>query len=82
MDRGLTMFIWVWCGLVLASHLVGIGGKLYFDGVSVAIDYIQEMYSPFNFINMAVTVVTLLPAVGAYLWRDKRRQDMTAGAST
>lgn len=73
MDRALTVFMYFWICLITLAHLVGIVGQFYLHGFSGGISYVQEIYSPFNVINFIVTIVTLLPAVGAYFWRERRR---------
>ena len=77
MDRVLTIFIYIWVGLFVLVNLVGIIGQFYLHGFSGGISYIQEIYSPFNTINYIVTAVTLSPAIGAYYWREKRREKRT-----
>jgi hypothetical protein len=74
MDRALTIFIYVWGGLIVLANVLGIVGRFYLHGFGGGISYIQEIYSPFNVINYAVTLVTLSPAIGAYYWREKRRE--------
>ena len=74
MDRALTFFVYVWCGLMVLANMLGIVGQIYLHGFSEGISYIQEVYSPSNVINYAVTLVTLSPAIGAYYWREKRRE--------
>ncbi len=74
MDRALTIFIYAWVGLFVLANLVGIIGQFYLHGFGGGISYIQEIYSPFNVINYIVAAITLSPAIGAYYWREKRRQ--------
>jgi uncharacterized membrane protein len=73
MDRALTIFIYIWVGLFFLVNVIGIIGQFYLHGFTGGLSYIQEIYSPFNVINYIVIVVTLSPAFGAYLWREKRR---------
>lgn len=73
MDRVLTIFIYVWFGLFIAVNVIGIIGQFYLYGFSGGVSYIQEIYSPFNVVNYIVSVVVLSPAIGAFLWRNKRR---------
>lgn len=73
MDRGLTIFIWIWVALNLIAHLLGIAGTFLQHGFGQTITYIQETYSPFNLANHFVTLVFLSPAFIAYYWREKRR---------
>ena len=73
MDKALTVFVHVWVGLFVAANLIGIIGQFWLHGFGGGISYVQEIYSPFNIINYIISVVVLSPALGAYLWRDKRR---------
>ena len=74
MDRALTTFIYVWAGFIILANLVRIIEQFYLHGFSGGVSYIQEIYSPFNYINFIFTIVTLSPAIGAYYWREKRRR--------
>lgn len=74
MDRALIIFIYIWVGLFVLANFVGIIGQFYLHGFGGGISYIQEVYSPINVINYIVTVLTLSPAIGAYYWRERRRQ--------
>jgi uncharacterized membrane protein len=80
MDRALKIFIYIWAGLFVLANLVGIIGQFFLHGFSGGISYIQEIYSPFNVINYIVAAVTLSPAIGAYYWREKRRQKRALAA--
>ena len=82
MDRALIIFFYIWVGLFVLANLVGIIGQFYLHGFGGGISYIQEIYSPFNVINYIVTVVALSPAIGAYFWREKRRQRRLLAART
>ncbi|SBV99189.1 conserved hypothetical protein [uncultured Alphaproteobacteria bacterium] len=73
MDRTLTIFIYLWASLIALANLVGIATEFYLYGFSGGIDYIQETYSPYNLINFVVEIISLSPALIAYLWREKRR---------
>ena len=77
MERALTIFINVWVGLFALVNLIGIAGQFYLHGFGGGLSNIQEIYSPFNVINFVVAVVTLSPALGAMLWRDKIRSRRT-----
>lgn len=74
MDRVLTIFVYIWVGLIVLANLFGIAGQFYLRGLGGGIEYIQEIYSPFNIINYILIVITLSPAIGAYYWRNKRRE--------
>lgn len=73
MDRALTIFINVWVGLFVLANVLGIAGQFYLHGFTGGLAYIREIYSPFNVINYIVMTVTLLPAIGAYQWREQYR---------
>ena len=77
MDRTLTIFVYIWVGAFVLANLVGIFGQFYLHGFSAGFSYIQEVYSPFNIINYIAAAVTLSPAIGAYYWREKRKQKHT-----
>lgn len=74
MDRALTIFMYIWAGSIVLANLAGIVGQFYLHGFGGGVSYIQEIYSPFNVVNYVVIVITLSPAIGAYYWREKRRQ--------
>ena len=74
MDRVLTIFIYAWVGLFVLANLIGIIGQFYIHGFSGGVAYVQDIYNPFNIINVIISVVTLSPAIGAYVWREKRRE--------
>lgn len=73
MDRALTIFITVWVGLIVVLNIIGIVGQFWLNGFSGGVEYVQEIYSPFNVVGYLVMVVSLSPAFGAYMWREKRR---------
>jgi hypothetical protein len=74
MDTTLTTFIWVWLSLILLINIFAIAGFFVgADSVWAGIQKVQETYSPFNVINWLVELVTLSPAIGAYVWRERRR---------
>jgi hypothetical protein len=74
MDRALSVFIYIWVGVFVILNLIGIIGQFYLTGFSGGVSYIQEIYSPFNIINYFFMVITLSPAIGAYIWLEKRRK--------
>jgi len=73
LDRFLSVFIHLWIGLIVLLNLVGIFTQFYLHGIGGGISYIQDTYSPFNWINYIFEVIALLPAIGAYHWRKKIR---------
>jgi hypothetical protein len=75
MDKVLTMFIYTWAGLVLLANVIGIAGMMvgapsFWAGIA----RFQEVYSPFNVWTHGLNLVLLSPAIGAYVWRGKRRE--------
>lgn len=74
MDRALTFFIYLWAGIFVLLNVLGIAGQFYLHGFADGISYIQDTYSPFNIVNYVVSLITLSPAIGAYVWREKRRK--------
>ena len=70
----MTVFIWAWVGLIVLLNVVGVVGQFWLHGFSGGIEYVQEIYSPFNIIGYIVMVVSLLPAYGAFVWRERRRK--------
>jgi hypothetical protein len=74
MDKALTRFINGWLILVLLANVVAVVG--FFVGAATFWDgwtRVREVYSPFNFTNFIMEVVSLSPALGAMYWRDRRR---------
>jgi hypothetical protein len=75
MDRFLTWFIFVWIGLVVIANLMGIAGTaLTTNSFWDFLEWLQETYSPFNIWNWGLNILFLLPAIGAYAWRKRRRK--------
>ncbi|HKJ74304.1 MAG TPA: hypothetical protein VKA19_09340 [Alphaproteobacteria bacterium] len=74
MDKVLTWFIRVWIALAILVNVTAIIGffltaPTFWAGLSK----FWSIYSPFNLWNWVAEVVLILPAVGAYYWRDHRR---------
>jgi uncharacterized membrane protein len=77
MDKTLTAFIWVWISLILLLNVLAIVGIFIgADSVWDGVQKVQEIYSPFNIINWIVELVTWSPAIGAYVWRERRRNSL------
>ena len=75
MDKTLTWFFYIWGGLVVLLNLIGIAGSaLTSPTFSDFVSWLQDTYSPFNLWNWGLNIVLLLPAFGAYAWREKRRK--------
>jgi len=74
MDKALTWFIRLWLGLALLVNLAAVAGlMLTAPGFWAGLGRVAEIYSPFNVINYLAELALLSPALGAYLWREKRR---------
>ena len=72
MARFLTVFIWVWVGLVVALNVIGIIGLfLGAPTVSAGFEAFRETYSPFNLWTHGLNIILLLPVLGAWFWRDR-----------
>lgn len=75
MDKLLTWFIYGWVALAVLVNVVAIVGLFleagtFWGGVSS----VQETYSPFNVLNWLLEVILISPAVGAYWWRERRKE--------
>ena len=76
MDRALTWFIRVWVALAIAVNVLAIIGFVTSSETGwQAWQKIIDTYSPFNVINYALELVLLSPAIGAYIWRERRRKE-------
>ena len=74
MERALRIFapVWFWLvGLTIAVSIVGlfIGTDTFWEGLNS----FWEIFSPFNFINWAFTLVVCSPAIGALMWANRIR---------
>ena len=75
MDKALTWFIGLWVGLVVLLNVVAmLGLVLAAEGLGSGLRRIAEVYSPFNVANWVMELVALAPALGAWWWRERRRQ--------
>ena len=74
LDRAVTWFIGLWIGLVILLNIVAVlGFVMSAPTVWAGIAKIQDTYSPLNLWNWIAEVVSLLPALGALAWRNRRR---------
>lgn len=76
MDRSLTWFIWVWIAFAIAVNLAAFAGIVLVvtgDDIRSAWQWLAETYSPFNVITYVMELLLLLPAIGAYVLRERRR---------
>jgi hypothetical protein len=74
MDKALTIFIWAWATLAVVVNVVAVAGFLITaDSIWDGLDRVRDTYSPFNLFNFVAEMVLLSPAIGAYIWRERRR---------
>lgn len=74
MDKLLTWFIAVWLVLVFAVNVaVVIGCFVFAPSLWTGVRRLQDVYSPFTVSTLLINLVLLSQAIGAKLWRDKRR---------
>lgn len=75
MDKALTWFIGIWIAFAAVLNLVAIAGLfLGADNFWHGWLRVSEIYSPFNVINYAMEVALISPAIGAYIWLERRRK--------
>lgn len=65
--RFLRGFARIWCCLIVAIFILSVAGIWWKDGIGKVFDVL----SPFNVVNYIVTVVLLLPAIGASIFADR-----------
>jgi hypothetical protein len=74
LDRALTWFINGWVGLIVILNIIAIVGMfLLAPTIWAGIAKILATYSPWNPWNLAAEVISLSPAIGAHVWRERRR---------
>jgi hypothetical protein len=59
---------------VLVNIVAILGLMITADDLSHGWQRITEIYSPFNVVNFVAELVLISPAIGAYLWRERRRK--------
>ena len=75
MNKFLLMFCYIWAGIVVILNLLGIAGMaLTTNTLEEFIKWLQETYSPFNLWNWGLNLLLLSPALGAYIWKEKRKR--------
>jgi len=77
LDKTLTGFIWFWVVLVALLNTLAVGSEFYLHPFGEAWGTVTSWYSPFNLANFLVEVLSLTPAIGASLLRDKLRKKKT-----
>ena len=60
-------FVRVWIWAVIVVFLISVAGIWWKDGVGKVFDVL----SPFNAANYVVTIILLLPALGAHMLADR-----------
>jgi len=85
MNGLLKWFTNIWVGLVAALNLFGVVGVILgAEGFFDAWGRVADIYSPFNVWTHGLNILLVMPAFGAWWWREKRlkgsrRGDATAG---
>ncbi len=74
MNKALTWFMYIWVSLVFLLNLIAVVGMfITSDSIWEGIKQVQHTYSPYNIINYGLNVVLISPAIGAYVWIEKRK---------
>jgi hypothetical protein len=74
-DRTLSWFVRVWVAIAIAVNVVAVAGLLTgAHGSWAGWQRVADVYSPFNPINWLMEVVLLSPALGSYVWLQRRRK--------
>jgi hypothetical protein len=63
----LKVFGYIWLTAAVLLILAGIAGTWMTGGFAA----VQDLLSPFNVVNLIVTVITLAPGLGALAWAEK-----------
>jgi hypothetical protein len=76
MDKALTWFINVWGGFALFLMIVDVSwiithAPTLWNGILAAQ---EKWFNPFNIVHFIAEVIFLSPAIGAFMWREKRRE--------
>jgi hypothetical protein len=72
-DRLFAGFIWIW--LVAVALLLGATVIFTFAQHGwAAVPMVLEWFNPFNIAGFIVNILTLSPAIFAFMWREKRRE--------
>lgn len=75
MDTALTWFTRIWVGVIFILNVMAIiGFFVTADSFWHGWQRVAEIYSPFNVWNFIAEVVSLSPAIAAYMWLEKRRK--------
>jgi hypothetical protein len=74
MDKILGGFIWVWVIVICVLNLMGVAGAFIKNDFWAAVVEVQEWYSPFNIWTHGLNLILLSPAIGAYMWLQRRRK--------
>lgn len=72
----LTFFVYFWIGLILILNIIAIIGFFIAGGFWGGLRAIQDTYSPFNLSNAIVEFISLAPAIFAYKYLEKLKDDV------
>lgn len=76
LDKALLWFIRIWVTLIVLLNLINVFSLFYLHGFLDGWARVSEIYSPYNFINFIVTVISISPAIGAFYLRERLRKRM------
>ena len=74
-DKLLLWFAEVWIGtIILINAVMVVSFIVAASTISDGTAEVAKIYSPFNPFNWMLLIVSLLPAIGALLWRQRRQK--------
>jgi len=72
----LRLFINVWLGLFLALQVIRfVGIMLRAPSIWIGISDVLDTFSPYNGVHFTAMVIAVSPALGAFLWLERRRRN-------
>ncbi len=76
MDKTLSWFVRIWIFVVVMTNFVAaIGMFIAADSLWGGLQKVAQTYSLFNVWNYMMELVLCAPAIGAHLWRERRRRE-------
>ena len=78
-DRALTWFIYAWCGFAAVCAFAKIIeaallASTWYGSIGAAVTTLWDMFDPFNIKHFVAELIFLSPALGAFWWREKRKE--------
>lgn len=81
MDKILTWFMYLWIALALAINAIAVTGFFWAaHSFWAGWQQVAEVYGPYNVKNYIAELILILPAFGAFLWRERLRKKRATGA--